>query len=147
MLYHEGGMEVALKYFVYLAFWHKVVHLFFSQIPISEKSCIQVWKVKSVSVSHSVMSNSLWPHGCSRPSSSVHEILQATVLEWLAIPFSRGCSWPGGCTWVSCIAGRFFTAYSFIILSSIHYLSIILLGHCPHDNKHLDKNWKSIKCG
>ena len=30
------------------------------------------------------------PRGCSLPGSSVHEILQATILEWVAVPFSRG---------------------------------------------------------
>ena len=37
--------------------------------------------------------------------SSVHEILQARILEWLAIPFSRGPSWPRDRARVSCIAG------------------------------------------
>ena len=32
---------------------------------------------------------------CSPPGSSVHGILQARILEWVAIPFSRGSSWPG----------------------------------------------------
>ena len=36
-------------------------------------------------------------------------ILQARILEWLAIPFSRGSSRPRDQTWVSCIAGKFFT--------------------------------------
>ena len=45
----------------------------------------------------------------SPPGSSVHGILQARILEWVAIPFSRGASWPRDQTWVSCIAGRFFT--------------------------------------
>ena len=31
---------------------------------------------------------------CSPPGSSVHGILQARILEWVAIPFSRGSSWP-----------------------------------------------------
>ena len=39
--------------------------------------------------------------------SSVHGILQARILEWVAIPFSRGPSWLRDQTWVSCIAGRF----------------------------------------
>ena len=46
--------------------------------------------------------------GCSSPpGSSIHGILQARILQWIAIFFSRGISrdW----TWVSCIAGRFFT--------------------------------------
>ena len=40
---------------------------------------------------------------CSPPGSSVHEILQARILEWVAIPFSRGSSWPRDWTGVSCI--------------------------------------------
>jgi len=47
--------------------------------------------------------------GCSSPGSSVHGILQARILEWVAIPFSRGSSRPWGQTQVSHIAGRFFT--------------------------------------
>ena len=47
---------------------------------------------------------------CSLPGSSVHEILQARILEWVAVPFSRGSSQPGGRTRVSRIAGRFFTS-------------------------------------
>ena len=34
------------------------------------------------------------PMNCSLPSSSVHGILQARILEWIAIPFSRGTSQP-----------------------------------------------------
>ena len=39
---------------------------------------------------------------CSLPGSSVYGILQARILEWVAIPFSRGSSWPRDWTWVSC---------------------------------------------
>ena len=46
------------------------------------------------------------PMDCT-PSSSVHGILQARILECLAIPFSR-CSQPRDRTCVSCIAGGFF---------------------------------------
>ena len=49
------------------------------------------------------------PMNCSSPSSSIHGILQARILEWVAIPFSRESSQPRDPTWVSCIAGRFFT--------------------------------------
>ena len=45
---------------------------------------------------------------CSPPGSSVHGILQARILEWVAIPFSRGSSPPRDWTRVSCIPGRFF---------------------------------------
>ena len=46
------------------------------------------------------------PVDCSPPSSSVHGILQARVLEWVAISFSRGSSQPRDRTQVSLIAGR-----------------------------------------
>ena len=45
---------------------------------------------------------------CSPPGSSVHGIFQARILEWVAIFFSMGSSWPRDGIWVSHIAGRFF---------------------------------------
>ena len=52
------------------------------------------------------------PMDCSWPNSSVHEIFQARILEWVAIPFFRGSSWLRDWTWVSYIAGRFFTVWA-----------------------------------
>ena len=49
---------------------------------------------------------------CSLPGSSVCGIIQARLLEWVAIPFSRGSSWLRDQTWVSHIAGRFFTVWA-----------------------------------
>ena len=46
---------------------------------------------------------------CSLPGSSVYGILQARILGWAAVSFPRGSSQPRNQTWVSCIAGRFFT--------------------------------------
>ena len=46
---------------------------------------------------------------CSPPGSSVHGSFQARILEWVAIPFSRGSSPSRVETWVFCTAGRFFT--------------------------------------
>ena len=43
------------------------------------------------------------PVDCSPPGSSVRGILQATILQWVAISFSRGSSQPGDWNWVSCI--------------------------------------------
>ena len=48
------------------------------------------------------------PVNCRPPDSSVHGILQATILEWVAIPFSRGSSRPRDWTQASHIVGRFF---------------------------------------
>ena len=59
-----------------------------------------------------------WHHGlcdtmdCNPPGSSVHGILQARVLEWVTIPFSRGSPQPRDWTQVSCIEGRFFTIWA-----------------------------------
>ena len=44
---------------------------------------------------------------CSLSGSSVHGILQAGILEWIAIPFFRGSSQPRDQTPVPCIAGQF----------------------------------------
>ena len=52
------------------------------------------------------------PMDCSPPGSSLHGILQARILEWVAIPFSRAFSWSRDWTWVSCITGRFFTIWA-----------------------------------
>ena len=46
---------------------------------------------------------------CGLPVSSVHGISQARILEWAAIPFSRGSSQPRDRTQFSCTASRFFT--------------------------------------
>jgi len=48
------------------------------------------------------------PMDCSLPGSSFHGILQARVLEWVAISFSRGSSQPRDGTQVSRIPGRHF---------------------------------------
>ena len=52
------------------------------------------------------------PMNCSSPGSSVHGIRQARILEWVAMPSSRGSSRPRDQTcisYVSCMASRFFT--------------------------------------
>ena len=53
------------------------------------------------------------PMDCSPPGSSVHGILQARILEWVAVSFSRGSSRPINwihIAYVSCIGRRFFTS-------------------------------------
>ena len=52
------------------------------------------------------------PMDCSPPGSSVHGISQARKLEWIAVSFSRGSSWPRDQTRVSRIAGRRFTIWA-----------------------------------
>ena len=79
---------------------------------LSESSHEKPALPKSESVSHSVVSNSDNPMDCSLPCSSIHGILQAGRLEWVAILFSKGSSWPRDWTCVSCTAGRFFTIWA-----------------------------------
>ena len=55
---------------------------------------------------HSVMSDSCDPKDCSPPGSSAHGILQARILEWVAISSPRGSSQPRDETHVSCIGRR-----------------------------------------
>ena len=63
-------------------------------------------------LSRSVMPDSLQPHGQYPPDSFVHGISQIRMLEWVAISYSRGSSWPRNQTNVSCTAGGFFIAWA-----------------------------------
>ena len=66
------------------------------------------------------------PMDYSPPDSSVGGILQARVLEWVVIPFSRGSSQPRDQTQVSHIAGRFFTVWA---IREAHKRGIILIKY------------------
>ena len=69
----------------------------------------------------------LWdPMDYSSPGSSVHGILQARILELVAISFSRESSQPRDRTWVSCIAGRFITIWT---TGEAHIISYAVLSH------------------
>ena len=52
------------------------------------------------------------PMDCSPLGCSVHGLSQARILEWVAVPFSRGSSQPRDWTQISCFVGRFFTAWT-----------------------------------
>ena len=63
--------------------------------------------------------------GCSLPGFSVPGILQAKILEWVAISFSRGSSWPRDWTWVSWAAAcGFFTTVP--LLHLVNWYSLFL---------------------
>ena len=63
---------------------------------------------------------------CNLAGSSVHGISQGRVLEWVAIPFSRGSSQPRDWTQVSCISGRFFTLWATRAAIQFTYLLYLL---------------------
>ena len=61
----------------------------------------------------SEVSQCLWdPMDYSLRGSTVHGIFQTRILEWVAISFSRGSSWPRDQTQISCIIGRCFTIWA-----------------------------------
>ena len=69
------------------------------------------------------------PMGVSPPGSSVHGILQARILEWVAIPFPRGSVQLRAQTQVSWIVGRFFTNWANSLIRSDQIRSVA--QSCP----------------
>ena len=116
---------------------------------IWRKACIQG---KSESVSHSVASDSCAPMDCSLLGSSVRGVLQARILEWVAISYCRESSWLGDQTCVPCISciGRwilywlthqteeawFLDQYSEHISSVQFSRSVVSDSLRPHESQH-----------
>ena len=80
------------------------------------------------------MSDTLQPRDSSLPGSSVHWILWARILKWVAIPSLRGSSWPRDWTRVSCITDLFFTIWGSreapgMVFSSVQFSSVESLSH------------------
>ena len=75
------------------------------------------------------------PMDCSLPGSSVHGILQARIIKWVDISFSRGSCQPRDQTLVSFIADRFFTVWAnrevciYILMFNSSTVSISLWPH------------------
>ena len=65
----------------------------------------EVWRAAVHGVAKSWTWLSDWTElDCSPPGFSVYGISQARILEWVAISFSRGSSWPKDWTWDSCVS-------------------------------------------
>ena len=82
---------------------------------------------------------------CNPPCSSVHGILHARILEWVAIPFSRRSSQRRYRTWVSCVPGDFLSSEppgkpTFILTPD--------LFNCPHifAFTRMSYNWNNTEC-
>ena len=67
---------------------------------------------KGMATHSTILAWRLDPMDCSLPGSSVHGILQARILEWVAISFARGSSQPWDQTRVSRIVGRCITVWA-----------------------------------
>ena len=71
------------------------------------------------------------PVDCNPPGSSVHGILQARILEWVAISFSRRFSLPRDWTWVSCFGRQILSTEL-----SLFFPMKMTNTHSLHDIKH-----------
>ena len=71
----------------------------------------------------------------SPPGSSVHRILQARILDRVALSYSRGYCWPRDWTWVSHTAGGFFTIWATILAGMINYIMgwTLILHMLPYE--------------
>ena len=84
------------------------------------------------------------PMDCSLPGSSVHGFFQARILEWTAVSFTRGSSWPRDRPWVSCIPGRFSNIWATkqahficLVVSSVQFShSVVSDSLRPHESQH-----------
>ena len=116
-----------------------------SQAPLSMGFFRQeYWKVK-VKVTQSC------PTLCKPMDYTVHIILQARILEWATISFSRGSSWPRDWTRVSCNAESFFTDWESVNLWKCIFkltydpLTIIFISiHFIFQYKFIYFNWSLI---
>ena len=110
--------------------------------------------IACVCVLDSVMSDSLAPHGCSPPDSTVHRILQARILAWVVISYCRLSSPPRNRTHVTCISctGRWILYHCHHLGGPyIHYFDPTLIDiqheyYHPFPNLHIKqmrlwKNW------
>ena len=89
-------------------FFHSISH--YQKRKLQGNTFFLITSVYCVSVTQSCLTL-CDPMGCSPPGSFVHGILQARILEWVAISFSRGSSWARDWTQVSCIVGRCFNLW------------------------------------
>ena len=81
---------------------------------------------------------------CSLPGSSVHEILQAIILEWVAIPSSRESTWSSGQTHIfmsPALAGGFFTTRTHTNMYVVRNSDFLFRAVSPN----LANNWNYLR--
>ena len=92
------------------------------------------------------------PMNCSPPCSPVHGILQARILEGVAMSFSRGSSQTWDQTWVSCITSRFFTIWDSLVAQRVEsacnagdLISIPGLGRSPGEENSNPRQYSCLE--
>ena len=145
------------------SFFKNLIHffkvLFYIGVQLTYNVVLVSVRMKwSESVSRSACPTLCDPVDCSPPGSSDHGILQATILEWVALPPSRGSPWPRdpshlgllhcrqflyhlshqGMAWMAIKKwGYFFPSIS-MVLNFLHYnhlgafKTLLCLGHSPY---------------
>ena len=127
---------------------HTYMHI---GISITMYECVYIYVRVKVLVTQLCLCD---PMDCSPPGSSICGILQAGILEWIAMPFSKGCSQPRDQTWVSHMAGKFFSIWAtrkvffFFIcayIQSILVVTVVLFsGRHRHGNS---EHWATAPKG
>ena len=107
-LLHFFYRSGSYTYFLLLPQW-KPLECFNSSPNCTSRSMKKVKKESEVAQSCPTLCD---PMDCRLPGSSLHGTLQARVVEWGAISFSRGSSQPRDRTWVSHIPGRRFNLWA-----------------------------------
>ena len=112
------------------AWWATIYSVTKSRTWLSGKHtlCMKVKEKVLVTESSRTLCNTV---GCSPPSSSVHRVLQTSILEWVTMPFSRGSSLPRNGICASC---WFFTSWATgkLTLCLLLLLLLLLLSRFSH---------------
>ena len=88
------------------------VWVFLPFLQLSQTTCVYVPHQLNLTMKVKVKVTQSCPTLCIPTDYTVHGILQARILEWVAFPFSRRSSQPRDRNLVSCIACRFFTCWA-----------------------------------
>ena len=110
-----GGHDYPLEYSCWKVPWTESLAGYNPQVTVGG-TWLSTWHIYWLRYEEEVKSLSRVglcdPVDCSLPGCSIHGILQARILEWVAISFSRGSSQPRDRTQVSHIAGRCFAPWA-----------------------------------
>ena len=133
----SGGSGGSIIYYLFSWFSSDLLRQLFDKLPEKKES--------EVARSCPTLCN---PMDCSLPGFYVHGIFQASVLEWVAISFSRGSSHPRNWTQVSHTVGRCFTLWATREVQKWYRWSYLQNRNRDRDMKrHMDTEEKGVVVG